>query len=90
MLPGSPTSLTRTAQEGARWLQQIMNRTFKARVIELVILRVPQLLLARRPGKKLIVDYKCVSRSRLHAGARVTDPAAAGTSWSTPGSPGAG
>lgn len=44
-----------------------MNRTFKARVIELVALRVPQMLLAKRPGKKLIIDYKSVSRARLPA-----------------------
>jgi hypothetical protein len=46
--------------EGERWMQCIANRTFKTRVIDLVILRLPHLLLP--PGeahsrKRLIIDY---------------------------------
>ena len=46
--------------EGERWMQCIANRAFKARVIDLVILRLPQLLLP--PGdthsrRRLIIDY---------------------------------
>jgi hypothetical protein len=46
--------------EGEHWTQCIANRTFKARVIDLVLLRLPPLLLP--PGeahakKRLIVDY---------------------------------
>ena len=47
--------------EGERWTQSISNRTFKGRVIDLVLLRLPQQLLL--PGgahaqKRLIVDYR--------------------------------
>jgi len=43
--------------EGEQWAQCIANRTFKARVIDLVLLRLPGLLLAGRPAKRLVVDY---------------------------------
>ena len=39
------------------WSALISNRTFKARVIDLVILRLPGLLLMNHPDKVLIVDY---------------------------------
>lgn len=39
------------------WGSLISNRTFKARVIDLVILRLPALLLMNRPNKALIIDY---------------------------------
>lgn len=47
--------------EGDRWTQCIANRAFKTRVIDLVLLRLPQALLP--PGeahrtKRLIVDYQ--------------------------------
>ena len=47
--------------EGEYWTQCIANRAFKTRVIDLVLLRLPQLLLT--PGeqhakKRLIVDYQ--------------------------------
>jgi hypothetical protein len=46
--------------EGERWMQCIANRSFKTRVIDLVILRLPHLLLL--PGeahsrKRLVIDY---------------------------------
>jgi hypothetical protein len=44
--------------EGAMWTACIANRTFKSRVIDLVLLRLPQLVLKDKPGKKLIVDYQ--------------------------------
>jgi hypothetical protein len=43
--------------EGERWAASIANRTFKARVIDLVLLRLPHLLLHCRPAKRLVVDY---------------------------------
>ena len=39
-------------------MAQILNRTFKARVIELVCLRLPQRLLEKWPAKQLIIDYR--------------------------------
>lgn len=41
---------------GERWTQCIANRTFKAKVINLVIERLPGLL-QLRPGQALIIDY---------------------------------
>lgn len=43
--------------EGERWSQCIANRTFKTRVIDLVLLRLPTLLLHNKPNRRLIVDY---------------------------------
>jgi hypothetical protein len=43
--------------EGERWTQCIANRTFKTKVIDLVLLRLPGLLLRDRPRRRLIVDY---------------------------------
>lgn len=44
--------------EGERWGQCIANRAFKTRVIDLVLLRLPGLLLQGRPQRRLIVDYR--------------------------------
>lgn len=44
--------------EGERWGQCIANRAFKTRVIDLVLLRLPALLLQGKPGRRLIVDYQ--------------------------------
>jgi len=46
-----------TVPEGELWARCIASRAFKARVIDLVLLRLPHLLLAARPGKRLVVDY---------------------------------
>lgn len=43
--------------EGELWTQCISSRAFKARVVELVLLRLPHVLLVGRPGKRLVVDY---------------------------------
>lgn len=43
--------------DGERWTQCIANRTFKTKVIDLVLLRLPGLLLQDRPKRRLIVDY---------------------------------
>ena len=46
--------------EGERWTHCIANRAFKTRVIDLVRLRLPQLLLTsgeQHRGKRLIIDY---------------------------------
>jgi hypothetical protein len=44
--------------EAERWVQCIANRTFKTRVIDLVLLRLPALLLQGKPKRRLIVDYQ--------------------------------
>jgi hypothetical protein len=47
--------------EGERWTQCIANRTFKTRVIDLIVLRLPQLLLPsgeQHRKKRLIIDYQ--------------------------------
>ena len=43
--------------DGERWSQCIANRTFKTKVIDLVLLRLPALLLQGKPHRRLIVDY---------------------------------
>jgi hypothetical protein len=43
--------------DGDRWTQCIANRTFKTKVIDLVLLRLPGILLQDRPRRRLIVDY---------------------------------
>lgn len=43
--------------ESERWAQCIANRTFKSRVIDLVLLRLPNLLLHGKSERRLIVDY---------------------------------
>ena len=43
--------------EGELWGQCIASRAFKAKVIDLVLLRLPHVLLVGRPGKRLVVDY---------------------------------
>lgn len=44
--------------EGEHWTQCISNRTFKRRVIDLVLLRLPALLLSAHPKRRLVVDYQ--------------------------------
>lgn len=44
--------------EGERWAQCIANRTFKTRVIDLVLLRLPAVVLHGHPNRRLIVDYQ--------------------------------
>ena len=59
VLPFSTTSeLPCMVPEGERWTQSIANRVFKTRVIDLVLLRLPMLLLRNRPDRRLIVDYQ--------------------------------
>lgn len=43
--------------DGALWMQCMANRTFKTRVIDLVLLRLPGLLLKDKPERRLIIDY---------------------------------
>ena len=54
--------------EGERWSQCIANRAFKTRVIDLVLLRLPGLLLRGRPDRRLIVDYQQPVEYRFDAG----------------------
>ena len=62
-MPGSPHScLPCMVPEGAKWLSSIANRAFKTKVIELVLWRLPHLLLAKYPGKTLIVDFQTVNK----------------------------
>ena len=42
--------------DGQLWMQCMANRTFKTRVIDLVLLRLPGMLLKDRPDRRLIVD----------------------------------
>jgi hypothetical protein len=59
VLPFSATSeLPCMVPEGERWTQSIANRVFKTRVIDLVLLRLPALLLLHHPKRRLIVDYQ--------------------------------
>jgi hypothetical protein len=59
VLPFSAASeLPCMVPEGERWAQCIANRTFKTRVIDLVLLRLPALLLHGKPRRRLIVDYQ--------------------------------
>lgn len=59
VLPFSSTSeLPCMVPDGERWVQCIANRTFKTRVIDLVLLRLPALLLNGHPHRRLIVDYQ--------------------------------
>lgn len=48
--------------EGAKWLSSIANRSFKTKVIELVLWRLPHLLLAKHPAKTLIVDFRATTK----------------------------
>lgn len=57
--------------EGEHWSQCIANRLFKARVIDLVLLRLPALLLLGRPGKRLVVDYLTPVEHSLEADGRL-------------------
>lgn len=58
VLPFSATSeLPCMVPDGERWTQCIANRVFKTRVIDLVILRLPALLLSGSPSRRLIVDF---------------------------------
>lgn len=54
---GDHSCLPPTVPQGEDWARMISNRTFKAKVIELVLLALPQRLLRERAGKRLIVDY---------------------------------
>lgn len=44
--------------EGESWTECISNRTFKVKVIEMLVMRLPKLLLARFPDKTVIIDYE--------------------------------
>ena len=57
--------------DGERWAQCIANRVFKTRVIDLVILRLPGLLLNGQAKRRLIVDYQQPVEYRFEDG-RVT------------------
>ena len=54
--------------EGERWSQCIANRAFKTRVIDLVLLRLPGLLLTGRPNRRLVVDYQQPVEYRFEGG----------------------
>lgn len=43
--------------EGEYWTQCMANRTFKSKVIELLVMRLPHLILHRHPTKHVIIDY---------------------------------
>ena len=54
---GDHSCLPPSVPQGEAWAGAISNRSFKAKVIELVLLALPQRLLRERAGKRLIVDY---------------------------------
>ena len=69
VLPFSSTSeLPCMVPDGERWTQCIANRTFKTRVIDLVLLRLPALLLNGHPHRRLIVDYQQPLEYRFEGG----------------------
>lgn len=39
------------------WMTYITNRAFKAKVVDLVITRLPRMILSKNPTKKLVIDY---------------------------------
>jgi hypothetical protein len=58
---GEHSELPPMVPDGEHWAQCIANRAFKVRVIDLVILRLPHLLLSKpeaRERKRLIIDYQ--------------------------------
>lgn len=57
--------------DGERWVQCIANRVFKTRVIDLILVRLPGLLLTGQPNRRLIVDYQQPVEFRFQDG-RVT------------------
>ena len=66
VLPFSAASeLPCMVPDGERWTQCIANRTFKTRVIDLVLLRLPALLLSGKPRRRLIVDYHTPTEYRF-------------------------
>ena len=57
---GERSALPCSVPVGEAWTSAICNRVFKAKVIELVVLRLPLLLLKGRPKKTLVIDYQTV------------------------------
>lgn len=55
---GERSALPCSVPAGEAWSSAICNRVFKAKVIELVASRLPELLLKGRKGKTLLIDYK--------------------------------
>jgi len=56
---GEHAELPCMVPDSVHWMQCIANRAFKTRVIDLVLLRLPSLLLTGRPEwKRLIIDYQ--------------------------------
>lgn len=44
--------------EGENWTQCMANRTFKNKVIELLVMRLPALILSKHPNKQVVIDYE--------------------------------
>lgn len=75
ILPFSDASeLPCMVPEGERWTQCIANRVFKTRVIDLVLLRLPAILLRGHPQRRLIVDYQAPLEYRQEEGRVVCQP----------------
>ena len=59
IMPFAPNAeLPCMVPEGQAWTHCISNRTFKTRVIDLVLLRLPHMLLQGHPKRRLILDYQ--------------------------------
>ena len=54
---GEHSCLPPSVPHGEGWAAAISNRSFKAKVIELILLSLPGWLLKDRPEKRLVVDY---------------------------------
>jgi len=65
---GAHSELPCMVPEGERWTQCISNRTFKARVVDLIILRLPALLLHMKPSRRFVVDYQEPVEYRFNPG----------------------
>jgi hypothetical protein len=55
---GERSALPCSVPVGEAWTSAICNRVFKAKVIELVTLRLPEMLLKGKEGRTLIIDYQ--------------------------------
>lgn len=62
---GEHSCLPPCVPQGEAWAGAIGNRSFKAKVIEMVLLSLPAWLLRDRPTKRLIVDYTVRAREPL-------------------------
>jgi len=70
---GEHAELPCMVPDSEHWMQCIANRVFKTRVIDLVILRLPSLLLTagKMEGKRVIIDYQKPMEYRMGPEGRI-------------------